>query len=276
MILSGGGSFLFVLLLSLLAFSQVPEALPKWELGAGYFYGDIPDYPGSEESTVRAFPVPYFIYRGDIVRADREGGLRTRFLKGTMYELDFSFAGAFPANSEDNAARVDMPDLDWMFELGPQLRLFLLTDLNLRIQLRFPLRAVFATDFQDLNHRGYTFSPELRFSLPQFPFESQILNFSYTHENASTELHRYFYDVVPAYANATRPTYRAKNGHMADTYSISLVSRYKRLAVFTGMSVADHSKAENLNSPLLTAKYTRSFFAGFIFSMYQSEEQGQR
>ncbi len=267
---------MLILLISFFAFSQAPQTLPKWELGLGYFYGDIPDYPGSEDNTVRAFPIPYFIYRGDIVRADRDGGLRTRFLRGTYYELDFSFSGGFPADSQDNAARQGMPDLDWLFELGTQLRVYLFTESYLRMQMRLPVRAVFSTDLRDTSHEGFTFSPELRWAFPGFPFSNQIFNFTLTHENATSELHRYFYNVPQEYVSAERPFYSSERGHIGVSYGLSLITRWKSLALFTGFRFTDYKKAENRDSPLHTTDYNRSYFAGIIYSFYQSDAQGSR
>ena len=47
--------------------------LPLWELGGGATALHIPDYRGSEEIRNYVFPIPWVVYRGEILRADRDG-----------------------------------------------------------------------------------------------------------------------------------------------------------------------------------------------------------
>ena len=67
--------------------------LPLWE--AGVFAGSLasPAYPGSAERLTRTLALPYFIYRGDILRVDR-GGIGARMMMGPDTELDIGFAGS--------------------------------------------------------------------------------------------------------------------------------------------------------------------------------------
>src|SRR5581483_7224905 len=95
---------------------QVPEALvppakqgrPVWELGLGVGAVSFRDYRGSD--TTHAYPVvvPYFIYRGRLVRADREG-LKTKLLPEDRVRLDFSANLTTPVRN--NATRQGMPEL---------------------------------------------------------------------------------------------------------------------------------------------------------------------
>lgn len=49
-----------------------PEPLPKWELGIGLSAFTVPDYIGSDESGYFALPFPYFVYRGEKWKVDRD------------------------------------------------------------------------------------------------------------------------------------------------------------------------------------------------------------
>ena len=63
-----------------------PPPLPKYELGFGYLYGRLPDYPGANETTLRSFPIPYFVYRGDVVQAS--GPVKVDDTKTQQYAVE--------------------------------------------------------------------------------------------------------------------------------------------------------------------------------------------
>ena len=77
---------------------------PLWEAGAGIAVIDFPDYRGSDERQSYILPVPYFVYRGEILKADREG-LRGQFFKNDRLDLHLSLNGTVPVDSTDNTAR---------------------------------------------------------------------------------------------------------------------------------------------------------------------------
>src|SRR5690349_18225110 len=54
------------------ALSQAEEK-PLWEAGLGVGAVTFPDYRGSDQANVYPLPLPYFIYRGKFLKADREG-----------------------------------------------------------------------------------------------------------------------------------------------------------------------------------------------------------
>ena len=45
---------------------------PLWELGIGAGWLHLPHYRGSDQSRDWLLPIPYFVYRGEFFRADRE------------------------------------------------------------------------------------------------------------------------------------------------------------------------------------------------------------
>jgi outer membrane scaffolding protein for murein synthesis (MipA/OmpV family) len=45
---------------------------PLWEAGIGITALQFPDYRGSDENGTYPVPFPYFVYRGEFVRADRD------------------------------------------------------------------------------------------------------------------------------------------------------------------------------------------------------------
>ena len=102
------------------------KALYELGFGGAAFWGA--DYPASDEYRWNALAVPYFAYRGEVLRMDREEGLRALFAEEKKWEFDVSLGAAFPANSKDNEAREGMNDLSWIGEVGPQLPYYFLRD----------------------------------------------------------------------------------------------------------------------------------------------------
>ena len=49
------------------------EEKPLWEAGLGIGALAFPDYRGSDEVNTYPVPLPYFVYRGKFLKADREG-----------------------------------------------------------------------------------------------------------------------------------------------------------------------------------------------------------
>src|ERR1700687_5860871 len=117
--------FFAVLLCAILVSRCGGEELPLWEAGVGVTGLSIPDYRGSDEHHGYLFPLPYLVYRGDILRADRKG------MYGLLYhsqrvELNISFDGSVPVKSDRNTARTGMPNLDPTIQIGPSRGLCLI------------------------------------------------------------------------------------------------------------------------------------------------------
>jgi outer membrane protein len=255
--------------------AKKPPPLPKYEFGLGYIHGKLPDYPGANETTVRSFPIPYFVYRGEVLQAE-EGGIKTRFLRGKYYEYDFSFAGSFPSNSGDNDARDGMTDLGWMFEVGPQLKLFLHRSEKHNWTLRFPVRAIFSIDDGKVNGRGYSFNPNLQVAFPKFPFKRNILMLGLTTEIATQKTHQYFYDVKPKFATVDRPIYESDDGTLGTAANITLITSWSKFSLFLNSTWSFYGEAKNKQSPLHLDNRTNTITGGLIWSFYKSKEQGFR
>src|SRR4030043_127182 len=110
----------FSFLMTGTAFSQEKEKKPVWELGVGAGLLYIPDYRGSNESRFYVLPYPYVVYRGDIIKVDRQK-IAGQIFKTDRILLDVSFYGSVPVDSDKNSARAGMEDLDPTFEIGPAL-----------------------------------------------------------------------------------------------------------------------------------------------------------
>lgn len=247
---------------------------PRYELGAaaGFFY--LPDYPGADESRLRILPIPYFIYRGDFVRAEREGGVRGRFYMRESFELDLSFDAAFPVNSTKNKAREGMENLDWIGQVGPRFIYHVFKNPESRLDFYLPLRVVASSDFTRIDDRGVVLQPEFAYRHRDV-FHAGIGIAAYTGITyASERLMDYFYTIKPRYAKAGRSAYEASGGELASNVSFFLVKELPyKVTVFAGNSYYFYSDAKNRTSPLIRDRDTVSYSLGIVWRFFESEDK---
>lgn len=181
---------------------------PLWELGAGIGGLSLPHYRGSAHSRQWLLPVPYYVYRGRIFKADRDGA-RAVLFDSDRVDLDLSLAATAPADSDNDPAREGMPDLAGTLEIGPKLNVRLARGAGWRLDLRLPLRAA-VTLQKEPRDIGWTVAPvvDLDWRLPAFDLGLQAGPIWSDRRN-----NRYFYGVAPDYATATRPAYEARGGY---------------------------------------------------------------
>ncbi len=166
---------------------------PLWELGLGAGALRLPHYRGAEQSHTWLLPVPYFVYRGPVLRADREGARAVLLERGGV-EVDLSVAAGAPTRSRDNRAREGMPDLAPTLELGPVAKWRLGEGAGWKLELRAPLRAVATLEGRP-RHIGWTASPHLNLDLQWRGWDVGLLAGALWGDR---RLHGYFYDVAPA------------------------------------------------------------------------------
>ncbi len=187
--------------------SATGRSAPLWELGMGVTALRLAHYRGSDQSQTWLLPLPYFVYRGDIIRADREGA-RAMLLHGERFQVDLSVSGSAPTRSGDNLARVGMPSLKPTVEVGPNLNLYLMNGADWRLVARAPVRAAFTLQSSP-RHVGWSASPYLTLEGRQGPWD---IGWRVGTQWGDRGLHGYVYDVDPSYATSTRAAYRAKAG----------------------------------------------------------------
>lgn len=244
--------------------------LPKWEVGVGVAALRLPAYRGAKGAKDLVLPFPYFTYRGERLRVDEEG-IRSKLLERKRYRLDFSLAGNVPVQAGDVAARVGMPELDPVGEIGPTLdwSLWKTSGLFARgeaaLRLRLPMRAVFSVGNPLLAHQGWVFSPSLDLTF-QDGGGRQLRRWglSLGPLYATRDYHRYFYEVSSEYASMSRPQYQARGGYSGARATVSL-SVNRKDWFFGGFARYDDlSGAAFADSPLVE---TKSYFAlGFAVS----------
>ena len=255
------------------------DMLPVWEVGAFAAAFNSPEYPAADQRQSNVIPAPYFIYRGETIRIGEGSIARAVAIDKDWYELDLSLAGSFNANSEDNEARAGMPDLDFIFELGPQLRVRLSKfkfeqhgkgELFLNLQAR----AAFSTDFSGINKRGYVFQPVLSYRQRGWLSEKTALSFSLSPIWATEKLHDYFYQVGNDFVTEQRQAYDAEGGYLGTNLSVGVsFNATENIRIFTFARASLHMGSANENSPLFRDKSTYAYGVGMVWRLWKSEQR---
>ncbi len=228
---------------------------PLWELGAGASVLHFPAYRGSEESRQWVLPLPYVVYRGEFLKADRRG-LRGMFLDTERVELSLSAAASPPASSEDVAVREGMPDLDPTVEIGPALDIHLWRTLDegRRLTLRLPLRHGFTVE-SNPRSTGWQFTPHLNFDWSDPPgLAGWRLGLLAGPIYGDRRQHGHFYDVAPRHATPDRPAFDARAGYAGMQLVAALTKRFPDYWVGGFVRYDTLAGAVFKDSPLVTSR----------------------
>ena len=244
---------------------------PLWELGIGVAGLRLPDYRGADQSRGYVLPLPYIVYRGTWLKADRDGA-RALLFDSQRVKVDVSVAASTPTRSSDNAARAGMPNLPGTFELGPNLNLTLAASLKERwkLDLRLPLRAAISAQ-RSPKFVGTTFSPNLNLDVGGV-CGGWNLGLLTGPLFADRKYHEHFYSVDAAYASAARPAYRAGSGY-AGWQALAATSRR-----FGNMWVGGFLRYDSLHgaafqdSPLVRRSSALTFGLGVSWILATSSE----
>lgn len=242
---------------------------PLWEVGAFALGVTQQAYPGSDTQLKRALALPYGVYRGQWLRADRETvGLRA--VKTDHFELDLGIAGSFGGGGDEIEARRGMRELGTLVELGPRLKLRLGTGNNGgRWRAELPLRGVF--DLNDgASYRGLSLEPKLAFER-QAP-GGWSFGTSLSIIVADRRLASDFYSVGAAETTPTRPAYAARGGLVATRLSLSAARSLGRDWRLFGFARYDTVQgAANQSSPLVRQNSGASLGLGLNYTFLRSK-----
>lgn len=183
------------------------------------------DYRGADTAHVYVLPVPYFVYRGKFLEADRNG-VRGKLFNQDWIELNISVNATTPVR--DNAARSGMPDLRPTLEIGPSIdvHLWRSADQKLRFDVRLPIRAAFTVEASP-KAIGWVSAPyasvDFRDPIGLTGWSVGLLAGPLF---ADRRYDSYFYTVAPQYATQERPAYQASGGYAGTQILASLAKRY--------------------------------------------------
>ncbi|MBK8638720.1 MAG: MipA/OmpV family protein [Chromatiaceae bacterium] len=244
---------------------------PLWELGAGLTTLYFPDYPGSDQSRAYGLPFPYFIYRGDFFKADRDG-VRGIFFDSDRIELNISIGASLPVNSDENRARQGMPDLQPTVEAGPALDISLwrTNDRRYQLDLRLPVR-IAVTVTGGMEDIGWVFSPRLNLDILDVAgLSGWNLGLLAGPMIGSERNHDYFYSVAPQYATTDRPAFDAKGGYAGSQFLIAVSKRYSKYWVGAFARWDSLQGAAFADSPLVENDYAFSAGIGVAWILGES------
>lgn len=257
----------------------LPAQEPLWEAGLGAGALRYPHYRGSDQSETLFFPIPYVVYRGEILRFDRDG-LRSLLFTSERIELDLSLDGVFPVN-DDNNARSGMDNLSPILEMGPSINILLWQEQDrLRsLNLRLPLRAATSVDAGPrFDHQGWSFAPNLYWVDNAAGFSGQWRRTaSIGPVFADSRYHDYFYtvrasDEVPG----ERPQFDASGGYSGARLSLASSRRLGPLWVGVFGRYERLEGARFRNSPLVERDDAWLVGAGISWVFAESTRQVPR
>jgi outer membrane protein len=254
-----------------LAAAAAAKEEPLLEFGLGVGALAFEDYRGSATTHVYPLPVPYLLYNGRFLKADREGVRGTLFNQDWV-ELNLSGNATTPVRSD--RARHGMPDLKSTLEIGPSLDFHLLhsTDSRIRLDIRLPLRSAITVDASP-KFIGWTFTPRLALDVADpAGFAGWKAGLLIGPLFADHRYHEYFYSVAPPYATASRPEYQAAGGYAGTQAIAALSKRYPRYWVGAYVRADTLAGAAFADSPLVQRPWYWSAGIGISWMIHTSAQ----
>ncbi len=262
-----------LLLTGFVAQAQEADA-PLWEIGLVTGFASTPAYPAANERTQRALALPFLVYRGEVLRTDRDG-LSARVLHTSDVELDVGFSAALPSRANDSAARQGMADLGALLEMGPRLKWTLLRpSSDSRLQVQLPLRAVL--ELKDgISAQGLIFEPELNFE-KRNAGAGWSLAASAGVVLGDRKRNDFFYGVAPQYATPLRPAYEAQSGLISSRLSVGTSKHLgSDWRLFGFLRLENYAGSANQGSPLHLQTSAASVGLALAWTLGRSEERAR-
>lgn len=251
-----------------------PPEKPLWEIGLFSGAARLPHYRGSDEYSAYFLPLPYLIYRGEIVRANRDG------VNGILWSTDrmeaaLSFSGS-PPSDDDNDARSGMPDLGAILEVGPGLKVFLSEKDNPNpLYLKAGVRTAISVDTGDFGtaYEGIRGNVKLIYrNSTLFRDQSIFFGVNANVDFANSSYDDYIYSVDPIYATPARPAYQADGGYSGFSLSANAVKKINdRWFVGTYYRWDNLSGASYTGSPLVKTENNHIIGIALIWRIAESK-----
>ncbi|VAW87356.1 hypothetical protein MNBD_GAMMA16-282 [hydrothermal vent metagenome] len=229
------------------SYSNAEEVLPQWEAGLWVGGLSIPDYRGSNETQTYILPLPYFIYRSERIQINRRGVKSLLYQSGNVH-INIGGKINLPVDSDKNAVRAGMSDLDAALAIGPTLHYKIYQKANYNLSFRFPVQAVFSTDIRHIEYRGFTFYPSVILSR-KAQWNSRVsLAFLFS----TRPYNEYYYGVSENDARSDRARYQAESGYGGIRLMLITQRKFKKYSVGSFFHYDNLSGATYEESPLVT------------------------
>lgn len=249
---------------------------PLWEVRLGGTGLQGPVYPGASETKLNGVVAPLFIYRGDRFRVGEYGVARAIASESKSFELDLSLDAAYSAS--DAEAREGMPDLDYLFQIGPQAIWHAMdtgwTEAGERRQLSvfLPVRGVAASDFSYIEHAGWLAEPAITYRSQKSGELRSSWSATLFASFADEQLMDRLYGVAPQFATLDRPAYVAEGGYLSTGARVSWTRELNDdFQVFLTWQGRTFSGSANEDSPLLQEDFTNAVSVSFVWKLFKSQ-----
>ncbi len=250
---------------------------PLWEFQVVAFGQYFPAYPSSADQNLTLLPLPFPVYRGKFLRfgEDLDELASGQIVDTDRLKLSLGVSASFPEDSDSLALRSGMPDLDFLVEAGPEIKLRLrggkqdARELNLSLQLR----AAVSLDGLDSKGRGVVFNPEVEYLARDLFGKGNEVKLRLSSTWASDDYMNYFFGVAPQYATADRPAFDASSGYLNTELLVGLKRKLSDRLEFRGsVRLWVNKGSTNDTSPL----YQRDFDKGIRLALFWTAWQSKR
>lgn len=267
-----------LLVLGLPAWGQDSDAEPEpplWEFKLVGFSQNFPAYPASSDQNLTVLPLPVPVYHGKFLRfgQDLEDLAEGRLFSSDRVDLSLSMSAQFPADSEDLSGREGMPDLDFLFEAGPQLIVRLQGSPESERELRLSLQAraaISAAGF-DTKGRGFVFNPEIEYLARDLWGKRNEWRLRLSSFWATAEYMDFSYGVAPEFATGERPAFEARSGYLNTELLFGLNRQITDRLEFRGsVRLWVNNGAANRNSPLYQDDINHGIRLALFWTAWQS------
>jgi MipA family protein len=218
----------------------------QWALGAGVVGIVGPSYVGSSEQSAHVLPLPYLMYEGRALRADRQG---LHFGQLGPLRLTISGSGSLPVDSDEVVQRLGMRDLPGTVELGPQLGIVLLSRSGYLVSLRAAGRGTVAASAGSLSGVGWVATYGLHIEISDI--DGWELRFDAGPRYVSDGYAEFYYQVAPGEMQGVRAPYQARGGFAGWRYSAALTRRFDEMWASLFVRYDHIADAAFVESPLV-------------------------
>ena len=253
----------------------VPGAVQRqalWDLGVLGGVIAMSHYRGASETSIYAMPVPFLVYRGEYLRANRSGvsGVLT---PADWLEFRLSLSGSPPV-PESNDARAGMAELGATLEFGPELRLYMLRTERQRLYFGTAVRFVTGVgpDNLDLVGAGVRTRTEVVWRREDLGADGHwSVGVRAGVDFSDRAYHGFFYDVEGAVARPERPEYDPAAGYGGCSISVNIVHRFTpSLALGAYLRWDNSAGAVFASGPLLKRRDNLSVGGALIWTFRRS------
>lgn len=244
---------------------------PLYEFGLGVGAIAFYDYRGSDTAHAYPLPLPYFLYNGKFLKANRDG-IRGTLFGQDKFELNLSFDATTPVTNDRE--RSGMPDLKPTVELGPSFDVHLMrsADARVKLDLRMPVRAAMTVEASP-KIIGWTFTPRLALDVSgPLGYEGWNLGILTGPLFADRRYHAYFYSVAPQFATDSRPTYEAQGGYAGTQFITAVSKRFPKFWVGAYARYDSLAGAAFADSPLVQRSSYMSGGIGISWILSKSSQ----